>query len=109
MNVGADTIRPRAAGSRPYIDRRIDIPCGPLGHLTLHRGGIKKDGAEAPSFEGLVVKNYFAAFASFQAAIFARMSLLMHQMKVKQQKEPRAATMGKPTTIILMPAMVAGA
>ena len=50
-------------------------------------------------------KNYLA-LAAFHSAIFARTSALMHQMKVKQQKEPRAATAGKPQTIILMPLMV---
>ena len=53
--------------------------------------------------------NYLAAFAAFHSAIFARTSLLMFQMKVKQQKEPRAAMQGKPTTISLMPAMVPSA
>ena len=56
-----------------------------------------------------MVADYLAAFAAFHSAIFARTSELIFQMKVKQQKEHRAATMGKPMTIILMPAMVESA
>ena len=59
--------------------------------------------------EEIMVRNYFAALAAFHSAIFARISSLMHQMKVKQQKEPRAASAGKPQTISLMPLMVEAA
>ena len=70
------------------------------------RSGTKIRAASKLERENL---NYLAALAAFHSAILARTSLLMHQMKVKQQKEPRAATAGKPQTIILMPVMVEAA